>query len=71
MEKVIEPCGTFSEVEYLCAGIVRDLQLAKPNACVLMYCLRGSSGLNMHKDDEPIRACDPIPYAMLSEPLFC
>lgn len=45
-KRVIEPCGAFSEVGHLCAGVVQDLQLAKPNACLLVYYPRGTSGLN-------------------------
>lgn len=56
----VEPCGAFSEVEHLCAGIVRDLQLAKPNACLLVYYPRGTSGLNCHKDDEPAHASQQV-----------
>jgi alkylated DNA repair dioxygenase AlkB len=58
--RVIEPCGAFSDVEHLCAGIVKDLQLATPNACLLVYYPRGTSGLNCHKDDEPAHASEQV-----------
>ena len=60
LSRVVEPCGAFSEVEHLCEDVVRDLQLAKPNACLLVYYPRGTSGLNSHKDDEPAHASDQV-----------
>lgn len=49
--RLIETCGTFSEVDHMCAGVADkaslDLQLATPIACVFVYYPRGTSVLNM------------------------
>ena len=38
----------------------RDLQLAILNACLLVYYPRENSGLNCHKDNEPIHASEQV-----------
>lgn len=46
--------GAFLKVEHLCAGVTKNLLLAKPNTCLLVYYPSGSSGLSCHKDNETV-----------------